>query len=277
MHDIIKYPRTEHIEGSRLQKGDEDLNQVPRRELVGKYLVIEEKEDGANSGISTPEYRVRLQSRGHYLTGGPRETQFTLFKQWANMHGDDFALALGERYVAYGEWLQKKHTVYYDALAHYWKEFDILDRERTDYPAYIASKYTDSSKLWFLSTDERAKLLAGVKYEPVKVLWQGIWTKDMRFEDFIVKSAFKTDRWRENLRAESDRLGYDWDLVWKHTDHSDLSEGLYIKWEQDGRVMGRYKFVRHDFVSLIVSNDEHHENLPPVPNKLADGVDIFAV
>ena len=25
MKDIIKYPRTPHLEGSRLQKGDEDL------------------------------------------------------------------------------------------------------------------------------------------------------------------------------------------------------------------------------------------------------------
>lgn len=28
---IHKYPRTPHIEGSRLQPGDEDLSQIPRR------------------------------------------------------------------------------------------------------------------------------------------------------------------------------------------------------------------------------------------------------
>src|SRR5207253_7855144 len=65
-----KYPRTLHIEGSRLQPGDEDLTHVPLRDLQGLILVIEEKMDGANCGISFAEDgRMLLQSRGHYLTG----------------------------------------------------------------------------------------------------------------------------------------------------------------------------------------------------------------
>ena len=46
---IIKYPRTPHIEGSRLQPGDEDLSQVPFSQIAGRHIVIEEKIDGANS------------------------------------------------------------------------------------------------------------------------------------------------------------------------------------------------------------------------------------
>jgi hypothetical protein len=257
---ILKYPRTHHVEGSRLQVGDEDLAQVPLRTLVGKHLVIEEKEDGANSGIRFDGSSLRLQSRGHFLQGGPRETQFTLFKQWAHTFAEDWSAALGDRFIAYGEWLQKKHTVYYDALPHYWLEFDVFDRQRDA----------------FLDTAGRADALAGLSYVPVTILWAGTWTREMRFEDFVRPSRFKTPRWREHLRADVDRLGYDWDLVWQHTDPSDLAEGLYIKWEEDGVVRDRYKFVRHDFVSRIVSNDEHHDNLPPVPNRLAEGVDLFA-
>ena len=68
---IIKYPRTPHIEGSRLQPGDEDLSQVPFSAIAGKHLVVEEKIDGANSAISfDPQGNLLLQSRGHYLTGG---------------------------------------------------------------------------------------------------------------------------------------------------------------------------------------------------------------
>ena len=44
-YPILKYPRTPHLEGSRLQAGDEDLSQVPFSHLKGKYLVIEEKVD----------------------------------------------------------------------------------------------------------------------------------------------------------------------------------------------------------------------------------------
>jgi hypothetical protein len=258
--EIIKYPRTQHVEGSRLQQGDEDLEQVPLRSLLGKKLVIEEKEDGANTGISFDcDGKLHLQSRGHFLQGGPRETQFTLFKQWANTFADDWQAALGDQYIAYGEWLQKKHSVYYDALPHYWLEFDVFDKRGGV----------------FLDTAGRDRVLAGLSYSRVTVLWEGTWTAGMRFEDFIRPSRFKTAGWRERLRQTSDRLGFDWNVVWKHTDHSDLSEGVYIKWEEDGEVKGRYKFVRPDFVSLIVANDEHHENLPPVPNLLAEGVDLF--
>ena len=258
---ILKYPRTRHVQGSRLQTGDEDLEQVSLRELCGKHLVIEEKQDGANSGISfDAEGKLHLQSRGHFLQGGPRETQFTLFKQWAATWADLLNIALEDRYIAYGEWLYKKHTVYYDALAHYWAEFDLFDRQRQA----------------FLDTASRRALLDGLPCSPVTVLWQGRWTAGMRFEDFIGPSRFKTPEWRQSLREEVAALGFDWDLVWRHTDPSDLMEGLYIKWEEDGIVRGRYKFVRNDFVSLITSNDEHHDNLPALPNRLAAGVDLFS-
>ena len=52
MEQIYKYPRTRHLEGSREQAGDEDLKTVKLAELQGKYLVLEEKVDGANCGIS---------------------------------------------------------------------------------------------------------------------------------------------------------------------------------------------------------------------------------
>ena len=48
MEQIYKYPRTRHLEGSREQAGDEDLKTVKLAELQGKYLVLEEKVDGAN-------------------------------------------------------------------------------------------------------------------------------------------------------------------------------------------------------------------------------------
>lgn len=49
---LHKYPRTHHLEGSRLQPGDEDLSAVPLGELAGRHVVIEEKVDGANAAIS---------------------------------------------------------------------------------------------------------------------------------------------------------------------------------------------------------------------------------
>ena len=83
---ILKYPRTRHVEGSRLQHGDLG-DDKPLAELRGAFLVLEEKVDGANCGLSfEPDGTLKLQSRGHYLTGGYRERHFDLFKTWASCH-----------------------------------------------------------------------------------------------------------------------------------------------------------------------------------------------
>ena len=101
---IIKYPRTPHLEGSRLQPGDEDLSQIPFAELAGRHLVVEEKCDGANSAVSfSADGELLLQSRGHYLTGGYRERHFNLMKQWAVVHKDVFYRVLGSRYISSAE------------------------------------------------------------------------------------------------------------------------------------------------------------------------------
>ena len=81
---FIKYPRTCHLEGSRLQQGDTDYDQIPVSILTTGELVWEEKIDGANCGISFDENsNMILQCRGHVLTGGHRENQFNQFKPWA--------------------------------------------------------------------------------------------------------------------------------------------------------------------------------------------------
>src|SRR6185503_7372537 len=71
--------------------------------------------------------RLRLQSRGHYLAGGPRERQFELLKSWAARYAADLWALLGDRYVLYGEWLYGKHSIFYTDLPHYLLEFDIYD------------------------------------------------------------------------------------------------------------------------------------------------------
>ena len=103
---IHKYPRTPHIEGSRLQPGDEDLKQIPFERIRNRNIVIEEKCDGANSAISFDENgELLLQSRGHYLVGGYRERHYNLMKQWAMSQRDKLYSLLGKKYIMYGEWM----------------------------------------------------------------------------------------------------------------------------------------------------------------------------
>ena len=116
--NIYKYPRTRHIEGSRLQPGDM-ADDKPIKELAGRSLVVEEKLDGANSAVSFDATGgLLLQSRGHYLTGGRRERHFAVFKTWAATHAAALHSVLGDRFVMYGEWMYAKHTVFYDCPPH---------------------------------------------------------------------------------------------------------------------------------------------------------------
>lgn len=259
MTAIRKYPRTRHLAGSRFQPGDDDLDAVPLADLAGQHVVIEEKMDGANCGISFgPDADLRLQSRGHYLTGGPRERQFDLFKQWAGTLADPLFDRLGGRYVVYGEWLYAKHTVYYDALPHYFLEFDVLD--------------TDTGA--FLDTPARAALLAGLPVVPVKVLYAGPCPGEAALVELVGPSHFVTADPEANFRAAVRRLGWDEERAVRQTDLSGVMEGLYVKTEAGGVVTGRYKFVRGAFQQLVVA-DGHWQDRPLIPNRLAPGVSLF--
>ncbi|WP_241132440.1 RNA ligase family protein [Achromobacter insuavis] len=258
--ELFRYPRTPHLEGSRLQEGDHGHDHVPYRDLRGLHLVVEEKLDGANTGISfSPAGDLLLQSRGHYLVGGGRERQFNFIKAWAQAHAGWLLQRLEDRYVMYGETLSKKHSVFYDALPHHFFEFDVLDR-RTGA---------------FLSTAARRALLAGGPVLSVPVLYEGL--APARLADLkalLRPSLAKTARWRDAFEATVRREGLDLALAWKQCDKSDLSEGLYLKVEADGRTLGRYKWVRADFVQAILTADKHHSEQPYVPNQLAPGVDL---
>jgi hypothetical protein len=259
MTPIRKYPRTHHLAGSNVQPGDDDLDAVPLSALEGRHVVVEEKMDGANCGVSFgPGGELRLQSRGHYLTGGPREKQFALLKQWAGALADRLLDRLADRYVVYGEWLYAKHSVYYDALPHYFLEFDVLD--------------TGTGA--FLDTPRRAALLAGLPVAPVRVLYAGPFPGGDALRALVGPSHFVTAEAPERFRDEVARLGWDVDRAVRQTDLSGRMEGLYVKAEEGGAVTGRYKFVRPEFLQTVVA-DGHWQDRPLVPNRLADGVSLF--
>ena len=258
---LRKYPRTPHLQGSRLQPGDHDLAQVPFAELAGRPIVVEEKLDGANAAISFDAGgELRLQSRGHYLTGGPREKQFGPFKAWAAGMRYRLWPVLGDRFILYGEWLYAKHTVFYDALPHYFMEFDILDTEGGG----------------FLSTERRRELLAGLPVSPVPVLHAGAVADLRALTAFVRTSNYVTAARRERLAELAREGGLDVERVARETDPSETMEGLYVKWEEDGRVVGRYKWIRASFLTSVQESGSHWLARPIVPNQLAPDVDIFA-
>ena len=259
---IIKYPRTPHLEGSRLQIGDEDLSQIPFSTIAGRHLAVEEKIDGANSAISfSRDGQLLLQSRGHYLTGGYREKHYQLFKQWAGVHREALWQALGSRYIMYGEWMYAKHSIFYDALPHYFMEFDILDRETGR----------------FLDTPSRRAVTAHLPVASVPVLAQGCFRRREELLRLLGPSCYITPAHRTRLREQALAQGLDADRVLRETDASRTMEGLYIKVEENGEVVERVKFVRQSFLQTVEASGTHWLERPIVPNLLAIPIgDIYA-
>ena len=257
-NQIYKYPRTEHIVGSKLQPGDEDMVNVPFSKIRGRNLVVEEKVDGANSGISVIEDCLMLQSRGHYLTGGYRERHFDLFKTWANNYTQQFKDLLGEKYVMYSEWLYAKHTIFYDKLPHYNLEFDIYDTETGLY----------------LDTPTRKQMLKPLPFvHSVKVLFEGKLDTKEDLYNFVGNSYFISDEHKEKLSNLAKSQGLDSDKILNETDLSGLMEGLYIKVEEDGVVKERYKFVRNEFLQTVSDSETHWLDRPIIPNQLVGTID----
>lgn len=266
MDGIDKYPRTPHAMGSKLQPGDTADGQLSLIEMKKKHpgtrMIIEEKVDGAQAGLSySDDLEQRLQSRGHYLSGGARESQFNLFKEWATIHDGMLMDRLEDRFTLYGEWCFARHTQFYDRLPHYFLEFDVLDR-------------TTGA---FLSTPARRDLLDGLPIAPVPVLaddWPG---SERELSDLIGPSLFRSDEWRASLAEAAELAGVDPDQALSECgEDPDLMEGVYIKIEKDGETVGRYKWVRPGFVQTIIEGGIHWSQRPMIRNGLAEGVDLFA-
>lgn len=261
---IRKYQRTPHLEGSRLQKGDSDHDQVRYRDLVGRWIVVEEKVDGANSAFSFPEAEPMLQSRGHSLGGRGDERQFSRLKSWFDRHQERFFDRFYDRYIVYGEHCQVKHTIFYDRLPHYFLEFDIHDLE------------TGKD----LSTTARRQLIGDLPIVSVPILYAG--PAPSKLEDLLAmigpSLCQSSDRaaWRDALLRQSQRSGHDIDRTLKETAMTDVMEGLYIKLEEGDETVGRLKWVNPWFLQTIMDSESHHANRIIVENCLAPDVDIMA-
>lgn len=263
---LIRYPRTPHIEGSGLSSGDEDMEVIKFSELRGKFLVVECKMDGASTGISFDDNcELMLQCRGHYLLGNGDWPEFDQFKVWGNTWKDYLFDVLDTRYIMYGEWMPAFHSVYYDLLPHFFMEFDIYDKQTGI----------------FLSTERRNAMTERfpMDVESVRVLDAKIYHDPREMLSLIGRSAFISDSAYEDLERLALGKGIpriDIDILLS-LNKSKLMEGLYVKWEEDGIVKGRYKYVRPDFVQTILSYGKHWLDRPSIPNKMKEGCDMFSI
>jgi hypothetical protein len=128
--DFFKFPSTPHLAllGSVEVRGDKVMSESEREDLLRHELVVEEKIDGANLGISVDaEGNIRTQNRGAYLHL-PGSGQWKKLGEWLALRTNALFDQLADRYILFGEWCYAQHSVAYDRLPDWFLGFDIYDK-----------------------------------------------------------------------------------------------------------------------------------------------------
>lgn len=211
MKEYYKFPSTKHIilpddENARKDKvlsGDEISI------LLSHQIILEEKIDGANLGISfDDEGNLLFQNRGDWITK-PYRGQWSKLEHWITPRLDTIFEILLNRYILFGEWCYAKHSIYYDRLPDWFIGFDIYDKEDKN----------------FLSVEKRDYLLDKMKICIIHKYGMGRYT----LKELV-----------------------DFQPISNYGDV--MCEGIYIRWDEEGKLKQRAKLVRKDFRQKIAQH-----------------------
>ena len=128
--DFFKFPSTPHLmlpDGIAI-RDEKLLSESERDAFLQHELVVEEKVDGANLGISFDvDGNIRAQNRGSYLSL-PESGQWKKLGEWLIPKTNALFDHLTDRYILFGEWCYARHSVPYDRLPDWFLAFDIYDK-----------------------------------------------------------------------------------------------------------------------------------------------------
>lgn len=130
MTSFFRFPHTPHIAwlGEGVPRDDKVLAPEEARALLAGVVVVEEKLDGANLGLSlAPDGSLRAQNRGQYLSA-PHAGQFARLPAWLAQHEAGLRAVLTPDRILFGEWCAARHSLDYAALPDWFLLFDIYDR-----------------------------------------------------------------------------------------------------------------------------------------------------
>lgn len=131
MSDFFRFPHTPHLAwlGEGEPRGDKLLDPAEVTALLADDVLIEEKIDGANLGISRDGHgQIRVQNRGAYLEP-PFRGQFSRLRQWLMPRLSRFQTQLPEGVILFGEWCAARHSLPYERLPDWFLVFDIYNRK----------------------------------------------------------------------------------------------------------------------------------------------------
>ncbi|KAI4760905.1 hypothetical protein E4T52_07039 [Aureobasidium sp. EXF-3400] len=215
---IYKFPRTRHLfnigSASRddLILSSSDAAAFLQSSDHSTTVIVEEKVDGANLGISFDSSgTIRVQNRSHYVNS-TSHAQFKKLEKWLNDHYESLSNVLDakgsqpSRWILYGEWLFAKHSIHYTNLPDLFLAFDLFDSEAGN----------------FLSREALSERLEGTNIHQVR---------SVEIEKLDEQSLIDIVRSRESSYYEG------------------IIEGVYLRRQKDGKTIDRAKIVRSDFIA----------------------------
>ena len=160
--DFFKFPSTPHLAllGDMSVRDDKLMSESERDEFLQNELIIEEKVDGANLGISfDSDGNIRAQNRGNYLRL-PGSGQWKSLAGWLAPRTETLFDMVSDRYILFGEWCYAQHSVKYDRLPDWFLGFDVYHKQTGN----------------FLAISHRDELLREIQVEHVPFIARGRFT-----------------------------------------------------------------------------------------------------
>ena len=161
-----KFPHTQHLVwlGKGAPRSDKIMSAADVERFLSAEILVEEKIDGANLGLSLGlDGRLRVQSRGNYLSPGRCHSQWNPLWPWLEQRREILTLRLGEDLILFGEWCYARHTVPYDKLPDWFLGFDVFDKNHDG----------------FFSAERRNEWLHSCDLHSVPEIAHGIIRRDM--------------------------------------------------------------------------------------------------
>ncbi|KAH3742896.1 ATP dependent DNA ligase [Pelomyxa schiedti] len=158
----IKFPRTKHLLNvGGASRDDLIMDAKDVRDFLSRDIIVEEKIDGSNLGISiTHDNQIRFQNRSHWVTSATA-TQWKGLEQWVSKTPALYDILTPDT-ILFGEWMAIKHSIHYTRLPSPFVAFDIYD---------IPSKK-------FLSTTARNAKLEGTGIPTVPLVASGRFSRE---------------------------------------------------------------------------------------------------
>ena len=160
--EFFKFPSTPHLAllGDMSVRDDKLMSESERDEFLHNELIIEEKVDGANLGISfDSDGNICAQNRGNYLRL-PSSGQWKSLAGWLAPRTETLFDIVSDRYILFGEWCYAQHSVKYDRLPDWFLGFDVYHKQTGN----------------FLAVSHRDELLREIQVEHVPFIARGRFT-----------------------------------------------------------------------------------------------------